>query len=108
MASRARASRTQERGAGRQGCPLCSRTAHSGFNCSGPRRMECSVDARSEGQPSRPPPEKMRRMVCRVPVAFQIATGDDARNRGSARPPRLVSYAMTFAPNRMPPERIWS
>ena len=43
MASRARASRTQERGAGRQGCPLCSRTAHSGFNCSGPRRMERRV-----------------------------------------------------------------
>src|SRR5437867_9810311 len=49
--------------------------------------MECSVDARSEGQPSRPPPEKMRRMVCRVPVAFQIATGDDAR---SLRPPALL------------------
>src|SRR5216117_67557 len=54
---RARASRTQEKGAGRQGCPLCSRTAHSGLIRSGPRRMEC-----------------------RVPVAFQIATGDDARS----------------------------
>src|SRR5437773_674418 len=37
--------------------PLCSRTAHSRFIRSGPRRLEC-----------------------RVPVAFQIATGDDARS----------------------------
>jgi len=52
--------------------------------------MECRVpvafqiatgdDARSEGQPSRPPPEKMRGMVCRVPVAQFHATGDDARS----------------------------
>ena len=42
--------------------------------------MECSVDARSKGQPSHPPPGKIRWMVCRVPVAFQIATGDDARS----------------------------
>ena len=38
------------------------------------------MDARSEGQPSRPPPEKMREVVCRVPVAVQHATGDDARS----------------------------
>jgi len=42
--------------------------------------MECSVDARSEGQPSRRPSEKMRWMMCRVPVDFQHATGDDARS----------------------------
>jgi len=77
---RARASRTQERGAGRQGCPLCSRTAHSGLIRSGHRRMECSVDARNEGQPSHPPPENIRWMVCRVPVALLTATGDDARS----------------------------
>ena len=87
MASRARASRTQERGAGRQGCPLCSRTAHSGLIGSGPRRMECSVDARSEGQPSRPPSEQMRWMVCRVPVAQFHATGDDARSKGQSGHP---------------------
>jgi len=47
--------------------PLCWRTAHSGFIRSGPRRMEC-----------------------RVPVAFQIATGDDARSEGQPSHPSLI------------------
>jgi len=49
--------------------------------------MECSVDARSEGQPSRPPSEQMRWMVCRVPVAQFHATGDDARSKGQSGHP---------------------
>src|SRR5207249_2773936 len=67
-------------GAWRAGGLTCSRVAHSGLIRSGHRRMECSVDARSEGQPSRPPLRKMRGMVCRVPGAVQHATGDDARS----------------------------
>src|SRR5439155_23387310 len=40
-----------------------------------------------KASPAARPPEKMKWMVCRVPVAFQIATGDDAR---SLRPPALL------------------
>ena len=34
------------------------------------------------------PSNQTRGEVCRVPVAVQIATGDNARDRGSAKPPR--------------------
>ena len=63
--------------------------------------MECSVDARSEGQPGHPPPEKLRWMVCRVPVAFQIATGDDARSL--RLPDHPVWGAMPWRPLRAHP-----
>ena len=42
------------------GSLTCSRTAHSGFISSGPRRMECSVDARSLRLPGHQP-EKQRK-----------------------------------------------
>src|SRR5881397_2357574 len=87
-------------GAGWQGCPLCSRPAHSGSIGSGPGRMECSVDARSEGQPSHPLPEKIRWMECRVPVALRIATGDDARSEGqpSHPPPEKIRWMVCRGP----------
>jgi hypothetical protein len=40
-----------------------------------------------KASPAARPSERMRWMVCRVPVAFQIATGADARSGGATRPP---------------------
>src|SRR5213594_5167798 len=75
----------------RPGSLLCSRVAHSRFIGSGPRWMERSPDARSWRKPGRHPlnPDKGW-MECRVPVAFQIATGDDARSEEQPRHPLLL------------------
>src|SRR6058998_1864224 len=87
VASRARASRTQERGAGGRAarCARAPRTQDllvpglGGWSARWTRAVKASPAAR--------PPEKLKWMVCRVPVAEFHATGDDAR---SLRPPALL------------------
>src|SRR5207249_10402953 len=82
----------------------CSRVAHTGER--GGRATRCARAPRTQdllvpglggwsarwtravkASPAARPPEKMKWMVCRVPVAEFHATGDDAR---SLRPPALL------------------